>query len=72
MKKELVIIKFTSADQFCKFYKTIKQGRLFLPLSGSMRGSPHLILKLIIPLIEPVFFSTKSPLLCFLANMPRL
>ena len=49
MEKNLFLIKFGSAGQFDKFYKSIKQGQVFIPAQAPVPEKFHIILKLMIP-----------------------
>jgi len=55
MEKNLFLIKFESTGQFDRFYKSIKQGQVFIPVSVPVSEKSHIILKIIIPVIDHVF-----------------
>ncbi len=55
MEKNLFLVKFRSAGQFDRFYKSIKQGQVFIPASAPVLEKSYIILKIIIPVIDHAF-----------------
>ncbi|HMA86064.1 MAG TPA: HEAT repeat domain-containing protein [Desulfosalsimonadaceae bacterium] len=55
MKKRLIILKFESSEDFCRYYETIQQKRLFLPSRSAIATGTPLVISLIIPMVNRLF-----------------
>lgn len=55
MKKRLIILKFESSEDFCRYYEEIQQKRLLLPTRTAIANGTPLVISLIIPMINRLF-----------------
>ncbi len=50
MKKRLIILKFESSDQFCRYYEELRQKKMFIPTRSPLSTGSPLVISLVIPL----------------------
>ncbi len=55
MKKRLIILKFESSEDFCRYYEEIQQKRLLLPTRTPVAHGTLLVISLIIPMVNRLF-----------------
>ncbi len=55
MQKFLIIVKFSSAQDFCLFYEQSSSGQVFLPSSNELEEHSKVILKILVPLVDESF-----------------
>ncbi len=55
MKKEVILIRFSSAERFSRFRAEMQSGRIFLSSPDSLPAGARVVLKLIIPVNQKIF-----------------